>query len=540
MKYRHSFTIILIVISALCLFLSLQYLNQYTSEKFRGQIEDKLSALSFIAKKRVLAVIERVRDSSALISSRTQMRISLDEWNKTHNPSAREKINKIILDAESSMTRLFDIRIYDEKGALVSSTDRYSDKKAVLTLPQNHSFPIIQLSKGDNQLFISSLDHLLLNGRTIGYVEARFYADFVIDMIRQRAGLGQTGEWLFAIRHKSGDALMVVPLKYDQDAAFTLRIPKKRLDVPMTQALLGNEIVMRHAPDYIEQPVVASTRYIPELDWGLVVKMNESEVKQLVNGSTAVIYTFEAIIIGLAILVGGIAALYLLSPVVKGKQSAEAASGSTEEVSNLAGNFNEMVSSIKELNNNLNAQIGARSKELDVVNQQLRDMNISDPKTGLSTYRSLSEKLAEELQKSKRYNTQLALVILDVDHLTTINETFGYHVGDQVLKGIANYLQDYVREEDSIARISGEEFCLLLPGREVKEVKAFIDALREGVNSLEFQKGEHTFNVTCSYGIAYVSESEPDKNIEERASIALRLAKENGRNRIEEYRTMPF
>lgn len=125
-------------------------------------------------------------------------------------------------------------------------------------------------------------------------------------MVNDHSGLGTTGEWLFAVRDENGDALFAVPLKYDRKAAFNRKVSKERFDVPITQALLGNEIIMDMAPDYLEKPVLASTRYIPSVDWGLVAKINESEISSIVSNTYHLHLKLGVLILLSALFIGAI------------------------------------------------------------------------------------------------------------------------------------------------------------------------------------------------------------------------------------------
>lgn len=545
MKIKHILIATFFLLSAVPLFLALQYLNDYTGEQYRSQIEDKLSALSQIAKKRVLGAVERIKDNNALISSRTQLRLSLANWQADQSSKDLEKINNIISDAQNSMPTLFNLSVYDEKGAWVTSTGTELDHSPIHA-PFVSPLPLIELNTYDEQLFLTSTDGLMLNGQIIGYVKTTFYADFIVDLVRDRSGLGTTGEWLFAVRHDSGDALFAVPLKYDAQAAFKRRVPKNRTDVPITQALLGNEIIMSYAPDYIEQPVLASTRYIGQLDWGLVVKINESEVNELVQETTKVIYLLEVLILILAVVVGFSVSLYVSTPLEKliahtdevatGKLVQYSGGNSLKEVKELTEHFNYMIAALKDMNDNLNQKVLERTDALHQANKQLEELSIRDPLTGLHNRRFLHDSLEKEISRAKRYKDDVTCVMLDIDHFKTVNDTWGHDVGDEVLVSVANYLIQSVRDSDIVARMGGEEFCLVLPSTKPESALAFIERLRVDISLIEFEANGECFSVTCSFGVAHLTEDLDTQNqLLKRADQALYKAKTQGRNRVVEF-----
>ena len=543
MRLKYFFIVILICVTVIPLFLSLYYLNRYTNEQFRHQIEEKLEVISLTAKKRIISIIERVRDSTALVASRTQMRLSLAEWNRTRSPERLNMVQRIINDAEAGVTRLYAITIYDTNGVPVASTkDALTTEKLDI---QDKNAPEISLARESDQLLLIYTQRLIIDNDIVGYIRTALLGDFLLDTVYDRAGLGETGEWLFAIRHESGDAMFAVPLKYDNNAAFNRRVQHDRKDVPIIQAFLGNEIVMRNAPDYREIPVVASTRYIKELDLGLVVKMDEKEVSEMIRNFNLVVYSLEAIVIILAVIIGFIS-FYILIPLEKLKQAtAMAAHGEltgqieqdgTSDVSELAKNFNIMMNNIKDLNNNLDQKVLDRTQELDVINKELQETATRDYLTGLYNRRYLEDWLHKESIRTKRYGGILGIVLLDIDHFKKVNDTWGHITGDEVLKGLATYLKNALRESDTLARIGGEEFCIVFPNINPESIMAFLNRIREEIAKLNFEANGEKFNITCSFGVAYLDKNNTDAmDVIIRADTALYQAKRTGRNKVVEY-----
>ncbi len=544
MKLKNLLVTAFILISVIPIFFSLQYVNNYTSKQYRQQIEDKLSALSLIAKKRIQDVLARIEDNANLIASRTQMRISLAKWNQTQEARHAEKITRIIRDASAGMERLHDISIYDTKGKLVASTGVGESAKLLSSRPRE--ITKTDLVRKDDQLYIINITRLTLDNATIGFIRVDFFADFILDLVNDRSGLGTTGEWLFAVRNDKGDALFAIPLKYDRDAAFKRVVKKERIDIPITQALLGNEIIMNYAPDYMEEPVMASTRYIQEQDWGLVVKIREKEVNSILSESNRLLLWLEIIIIVLSVFLGILFSFYIANPIEKLKKhthtlaqgdfSVRPVPEGWHEAKELAISFNTMAESLRELNENLNKKVAERTQELDEANQQLKEIAIRDPLTDLYNRRFLIERFEQEFNRARRYETSLAVVMLDIDHFKQINDTWGHAAGDNVLKKIAEFLNESMRDSDILGRLGGEEFCMILPTKNPSSILPVIERLRIGISEINFQLVDKTFNVTCSFGIAVFNKDikTPDE-LMDRADKAMYKAKSGGRNRVEQY-----
>lgn len=544
LKLKYLLIIVFIVLSAIPLFAGLQYLNEQAGIHYRNQFEEHLASLSFIAKKRVLTTVDRIQDNTALVSSRTQMRISLDQWNRTGTDENLTKISRTISDAKHGLTHLKEITIYDRKGMPVASTSTSPPTEVID--PEHFDKPNIALGKEGRHVLAFSTAPLVLDHAVVGYIQIIFYTEFLTDLTKDRIGLGNSGEWLFAVRDDNGDAVFAVPLKYDHLAAFRKRVPKERVDVPITQALLGNEIIMEHAPDYRDVPVLASTRYIADLDWGLVAKIDEAEVNQLVSRNRAIIYATAFIIVIVAIGAGVALSVFISGPIEKLKlYSSSIASGSPAPPPNVGGwqearelttHFTYMVDTLRKLNESLNDQVAERTRELFEANKQLEMLATQDPLTGLHNRRYFDERFKEEFERAKRYGHQMAVVILDIDHFKSINDTYGHDFGDLVLKKVSEFIKNAARESDVLARIGGEEFSLILPVTVEGAPGAFLERLRSEIAGLEFSSGNRTVQVTCSFGVAYISDETKDSDaLLKRADLALYKAKSDGRNCVVSY-----
>lgn len=383
MKLKHMLVAAFLLLSVLPLILGFWFITSYTGKQYEAQIEEKLTALSLIAKKRVLAVVDRVRDNTALVSSRTQMRASLNAWNLTKNPVEQARILRILQDANREVVHLSTLSVYGPGGEVVVSTDDENHVSELMVFPEPGTTGIALASR--NGIYVESTAPLMFDGQLVGYMRVEFVADFILDLINDRSGLGDTGEWLFAVRTDEGDALFAVPLKYDAGAAFTRRVSKDRLDVPITQALLGHEIIMRQAPDYLEEPVMAATRFIPDLGWGLVVKINESEVSEIIYEANRFLVILGAGLVLLAIGCGFAVAHFISRPmeelrlisrkVAGGDFDVEPVQKGWREVEELSTDFGRMAAALKDLNDNLNDKVKRRTEALNEANEAMQEKN---------------------------------------------------------------------------------------------------------------------------------------------------------------------
>jgi two-component system, cell cycle response regulator len=189
------------------------------------------------------------------------------------------------------------------------------------------------------------------------------------------------------------------------------------------------------------------------------------------------------------------------------------------------------------------AELGARVKvhlhikklqdDLRAANDRLHQLAITDPLTGLYNRRHYMELMETELDRSRRHQNLLSILMVDVDHFKAINDTHGHQVGDKVLEAIASALQDSLRRHDVIARCGGEEFVVMLPQTGRVEAAAVGEKLRERIGALDLPEADHV-PLSVSVGVACY----PDQGVDavddllKYADQALYRAKELGRDRV--------
>ncbi|QPB82538.1 diguanylate cyclase [Pseudoalteromonas rubra] len=543
MKLKHLLIATFILVTAFPLFIGLYSLNSYTGVQYREQVKSHLSAISQIAKLRILAGVERANDNVAQIASRTQLRRSLAQWSDTRSDLAFVQITRIINDAALDRSYLKSIGVFDQRGQFVTATNGF-ERLDNLVSAQFEDRPV-RLEQHQGVVQLSRVAPLLLDGRLTGYVKVDFSTQFLNQLVRDRTGLGQTGEWLIAMQNSNGDALFATPLKYDPKAAFTRTVSFTQGTVPIIQALSGNELVLEEAPDYRDVPVLASTRYIEQLDWGLVAKIDESEVNAMVHANRSVIYAAQLGIVFLAVIVGVGLSTYISQPIENLKSHIEKVTHDGElsdpprvthgwqEVRELTAHFSYMMHSLKSLNENLQDRIDERTAELTKANALLEKTANQDPLTGLFNRRFFTLRFEQELDRSSRYGCLFALVLLDIDHFKQINDQWGHDIGDEVLKEVARFLLVSSRSSDMVARIGGEEFCILIPECEQDQVAIYLERLRCDLTELNFTAKDTRFTISASFGVAFYQPGvRSGKVMLKQADDALYDAKRTGRNRV--------
>nr|CRH05259.1 Putative response regulator receiver modulated diguanylate cyclase [Candidatus Magnetococcus massalia] len=163
--------------------------------------------------------------------------------------------------------------------------------------------------------------------------------------------------------------------------------------------------------------------------------------------------------------------------------------------------------------------------------QNLRDMVVRDFLTGLHNRRYLFETGHQLFSSFQRGQISLAAVMLDIDHFKKVNDTYGHDAGDEVLKAISQLLKEHVRETDVVARMGGEEFCMLMVNLDRKAVSDVLERLRASIEKTQVEVGEQTLQVTVSIGCSSKKVDSLDSLVS-MADRALYHAKKSGRNRV--------
>jgi diguanylate cyclase (GGDEF)-like protein len=173
-------------------------------------------------------------------------------------------------------------------------------------------------------------------------------------------------------------------------------------------------------------------------------------------------------------------------------------------------------------------------REIDALQEQLREQANRDPLTGLYNRRYLDSTLDRELARCKRQGQSLALLMIDVDHFKHINDTYGHQAGDEVLSRLGATLAGMARAEDVACRYGGEEFVLLMPTMPLESAQERAEELRTAFGTLVVPFGDFRLQATLSIGVAvYPGHGTSAEELVKHADRALYRAKHGGRNRVE-------
>jgi two-component system, cell cycle response regulator len=183
---------------------------------------------------------------------------------------------------------------------------------------------------------------------------------------------------------------------------------------------------------------------------------------------------------------------------------------------------------------NVHHKLAQTIRELEASRRALAEQATTDPLTKLKNRRAFFENGGRHLSMARRYGTDVSLIVADLDYFKRINDTFGHQAGDEALIAVARVLLEMTRTEDTVARIGGEEFAVLLPDTNRLGAAVLAERTRAAVERERVLADGQVLQLTLSIGVASYGTEQVD-TVDQLLSIAdqrMYLAKKLGRNRI--------
>lgn len=183
---------------------------------------------------------------------------------------------------------------------------------------------------------------------------------------------------------------------------------------------------------------------------------------------------------------------------------------------------------------NVHYRLARTIRELEANRQLLAEQATTDPLTRLKNRRAFFENGEKYLAHARRFGTDLSVIVSDIDFFKKINDTYGHQVGDEALVMLSRTLGQLTRGDDTLARLGGEEFAVLLPDTNRLGAAVLAERIRISVESEKLVVGDRVVTMTLSSGIASlrVDGGQTIGDLVNHADRRLYLAKQKGRNRI--------
>lgn len=204
--------------------------------------------------------------------------------------------------------------------------------------------------------------------------------------------------------------------------------------------------------------------------------------------------------------------------------------------------FNTMVEKVKFNQQILEEKVYERTIELHEeinsrkkVEKELRKISRTDALTGIWNRGYFFEMLDREVIRSQRYDINMSLLMIDIDLFKNINDTWGHDIGDKTIKHVVDIINSNIRKENIFGRLGGEEFgIILVETKKPYTPQSISERIRKSVEDSTFILNDISIKITVSIGITNIADEDSSNTLYVRSDKALYLAKENGRNRIEE------
>ncbi len=342
----------------------------------------KLNDIATLQHKRIRQLLNNSQESVNLIASRTQLRVLVENIQKTYSADAKAKILNILDDAKNSTSNIIKLSIISLDQNIIVSTDvdithqymnTYIGSNRIKKKPFN-----IQVFQGDeNSLVVGFLERLYIKEKHIGYISVEFSSQELINIISDYTGLGVTGEIVLAGKNIEGNTMFLTPTRHDKSSAFNVVIPKDKLDIPITYAMKTQSVILTNYVDYRSVPVLAISHHIPEVDWGMIVKIDHKEAFEQLKYLESHILQLVILVIGLVFVISIFLGNKISEPILaleqvvlgigKGKIELRAKKSKLTEINRLGKTFNDMFSSQLASDMALHDAI----KQLTTLNEQL-------------------------------------------------------------------------------------------------------------------------------------------------------------------------
>jgi signal transduction histidine kinase len=362
-------------------------------QTIKSEILKKLEIVAKLKEKNFQDVFEQNNEKLNLVSSRYLLKVELDNYNNNNNNNnkiASQKImNQILNVIKPEVTKFEDIIILNLSGKVVASTNN----TYLGTIHTNDTFfiegkkhnNVTILYKDKNQKLKSYLTGPLIlnNDKLLGVVTIFYDLGDLLSMFKVFEEQVATGEINLIKKNANGDALIINPLRFDPGASLNLTVSKDRVDTPIVQSLLKIEKTFPEAKDYRGVDVLAVTRYLEKLGWGLVVKMDKVEAFAPLE-NVKYVTIISGILVGVAIIITStflgnsisrpIQKLRdIMNEVAKGKFDSRIDVKGPTEIEELAKQLDIMRDTIANTNTHLNELVQERTEKIEKVISTLKE-----------------------------------------------------------------------------------------------------------------------------------------------------------------------
>jgi signal transduction histidine kinase len=356
----------------------------------KNEILRELEIVANLKEKNFQDLFDHNIEKLKLVSSRYQLKVELDKYNNNvdNKTYSQNIISQIINSIKPAIKRFEDIMILDPSGKVVASTNYtyvgkiHINDQFFIDAKNQNNISILFKDK-DKKLKSYLAGPLIHNNKFLGVATVIYDLEDFISMLKAFEKLTSTGEIILASKDNNGDALVINPLRFYPEAALNLTISKNQSDTPTIQSLLKNENSFTETKDYRGIPVLSVTRYIDELDWGLVVKIDKTEALASLE-NLKYITILIGVLVGISIIVASLILgnsfsnpiqklRNVMQDVAKGKFDSKIDVKGSDEIEELAKQLDIMRLTILNTNTHLNNLVKQRTEKIEQSIVELKE-----------------------------------------------------------------------------------------------------------------------------------------------------------------------
>lgn len=385
---------ILFLFSSLIPFLLIGFINFEQAENaIINRIHNQLQATADLQEKRINEILQRYLENVKTITSQKDFKQNIANYIEQREESQKEKIESNISDFKQAIPDIENVSIILESGETIFTTATtpltISENKDIFIEGKNTQKLYEVYKDKDNLVKNRLIGPITFNQKTIAVIVATIDSTKIEGITQDYTGQGATGEALLVQKNQAGDAVFLTPLRFDAGAALTRAIPKGKTNIPAIPAISGQEGILTSEDiiDYRGKQVFAVTRYIEALEWGIVVKIDQSEALEPINQLARTFIIITTIFSLISVITSFLISQTITKPIKKlseyakkieeGDFSSEITITQKGEIGFLAKAFKQMSKNLAGLYTGLEKKVKERTLDLEEAKIKIETMLLS-------------------------------------------------------------------------------------------------------------------------------------------------------------------
>lgn len=350
-----------------------------TQRTLQNLVTDHMNSIITIQKTAVTVLLDANKRNLNFISNDVDLQTALANYTKVKSAQNLAAVQAAIVDIKIEFSNIEQVQFLDLNGNIIASTqtdqvgtnhvqDQFFQKGTT-----EDNFSTLYKTADDKVVFYLSKS-ILVNGKKIGVIALEKKTDDLFKLFSDYTGLGKTGQWGLATHSSSGKVLLIIPGRFSATRPLEISTQTKSSLTPLEVALSGKEGIFTNLINYQGVSVLAVTRYIPQVDWGLAIIIPQSEAFAPVALWTDQILIFWVLVFILVIFMGLLLSEFIANPIKtllnganklkEGDFSVRVNIRSKDEMGELGTVFNMTVKNLKDLYGNLEEKVKEQTKSL--------------------------------------------------------------------------------------------------------------------------------------------------------------------------------